>query len=56
MCDGFKMAGPKANMKARWRLIREGVKDEEPGKAGTYLGCDRIQSEKWLAPESGPMA
>ena len=37
--DDFKMAGPKMNLKEGWRIIREGIKADEPAKAGKYLGA-----------------
>lgn len=54
--DDFTMAGPKANVKEAWRLIREDIKADEPATAGKYLGCDHKQSEMWIAPGSDPMA
>jgi len=41
--DDFKMSGPRENVKAGWKLIRQGVKTEEPTPAGKYLGCDHIE-------------
>ena len=41
--DDFKMAGPKENMEAGWKLIKKGLKIEDPktiDKSGVlYLGC-----------------
>ena len=41
--DDFKMSGPRDNVKAGWKLIRQGVKTEEPTPSGKYLGCDHIE-------------
>ena len=37
--DDFKMAGPAENMAAGWKLIRKGIKMEDPTPFGLYLGC-----------------
>ena len=37
--DDFKLAGPKANLAAGWKLIRERIKMDEPTKADKFLGC-----------------
>jgi hypothetical protein len=38
--DDFKMAGPANNLPPAWKAIRDGIKTDEPGPAGKYLGCD----------------
>ena len=41
--DDFKMSGPASTMREGWRLIREGIRTEDPTPAGKYLGCDHVQ-------------
>ena len=45
--DDFKMSGPAKNMPEGWRLIRQGIKTDEPQAAGKCLGCDhKVRSVK----------
>ena len=45
--DDFKMSGPAKNMPEGWRLIRQGIKTDEPQAAGKCLGCDhKVKSVK----------
>ncbi len=37
--DDFKMAGPEANMKAGWKLLRKGLSIEPESTVSLYLGC-----------------
>ena len=53
--DDFKAAGPEANVKEAWRLIRKSIETDEPADAGMYLGCDHKQQQVWVAPGSDPM-
>ena len=43
--DDFKLAGPSANLKQGWSLIRKGIRTEDPTSAGKFLGCAHIVRE-----------
>ena len=55
--DDFKMAGPKGSMAEGWKLIRKGIRAEDPTPAGKYLGCDHIMSalevQDGISPATG---
>jgi len=50
--DDFKLAGPTANLKEGWELIRSSIKTDEPHSLGIFLGCKHKSFEKVL-PECG---
>ena len=39
--DDFKMAGPEGNLGPGWKLIREGIKIEDPAPVRCFLGCNQ---------------
>ena len=53
--DDFKMSGPKGNMKEGWRLIRKGIRTEDPSPAGKYLACDHILKELQIHAGRNPV-
>ena len=54
--DDFKLAGPKGNLTQGWKLIRQGVRTEEPTPAGKYLGCEHIIGEVRISKGESPLA
>jgi hypothetical protein len=47
--DDFKLAGPKANLAAGWRLLREELNLEEPSPMNHFLGCTTEEGRAVLA-------
>ena len=43
--DDFKLSGPAENLERGWKLIRSGIRTEDPSELGLYLGCKHIQCE-----------
>jgi hypothetical protein len=52
--DDFKMAGPAGNLASAWKLVREGIKTEDPGPLAKYLGCEHRFFECLVEPGLSP--
>ena len=37
--DDYKLSGPKENLAEGWKLLRAGIKTDDPASLGRYLGC-----------------
>ena len=46
--DDFKMSGPKDSLTKGWKLIRDGIKTDDPALVGKDLGCYHRISERYL--------
>ena len=53
--DDFKLAGPEGNLPKAWDLIRSGVRTENPGPLGKYLGCEHQFGEVLVGPGQAPL-
>ena len=52
--DDFKMAGPAGKLPEAWRLIRSGIKTEDPSALTKYLGCEHTFGEIRVKPGQSP--
>ena len=50
--DDFKLAGPKCNLAAGWKLIRDKVKTDQPHAVDVFLGCKHEAFSRPL-PDTG---
>ena len=50
--DDFKLAGPSANLKAGWDLVRSKIKTDPPHPVDLFLGCKHEHFERTL-PDTG---
>ena len=50
--DDFKLSGPKCNLAAGWKAIRDNVKMGEPEPLGKFLGCSHKVATR-LVPAGG---
>ena len=53
--DDFKMAGPTKSLPEAWRLLREGIKTEDPAPLSKYLGCEHRFVELHIEEGRNPL-